>query len=171
MMSMTQSSALSGAEPLDEIVQRFAGLVDVMNVYRRDRFVPVRLGLRTTPKDAQGVYRSDLKVRGIYVVDRRELHIGASTRVIKQDFLVVFTDGRVPTYYSGRFANVPPTGHLYLREIQQFCRDVGVLGQYGCPDRLNHHYAAADPDLPQEPEFRSAFAEAIAEGRLLEGLG
>lgn len=163
--------ALTGAEPLDELVMRFPGLADVMKVYRRDHFVPVRLGLRTTPKNAQGAYRADLKVRGIYVVDRSQLRRTRSDRVIKQDYLVVFNDGRAPSYYSGRWANMPPDSGLYFKRIGDFCSsDIGVLGQYGCPSALGHHYSEDDPDLPHEPEFQSAFAEALAEARRLEGL-
>jgi hypothetical protein len=165
------STSLTGAEPLDQLVRMFPGLDDVMKVYRRDKFVPVALGLRTTPTNAAGVYRTDVKVRGIYVVDRSQLHRIRSDRLIKQDYLVVFTDGRAPTYYSGRWTNMPRAAQLYFHPIADFCSSgLGVLGQYGCPDKLNHHYAEGDANLPQEPAFQQAFADALAEGRALEGL-
>jgi hypothetical protein len=112
-----------------------------------------------------------VKVRGIYVVDRSQLRRVRSDRLIKQDYLVVYTDGREPTYYSGRWKNMLPAAKLYFQPIEAFCSSgLGVLGQYGCPDRLNHHYAEGDADLPQEPEFQRAFADALARARALEGL-
>lgn len=163
-----------GYEPLEELVARFPGLREVMKFYERNFFVPVGRGTITMLKGDDGEYREDCRIRGLYVVDRKQLHRVGSDRRIKQDFLVAWLDNpkREPDYYSGLWRDLPKGATLYLRDIATFCSQFGVFGQYGCNDNLNHHYTGPDdPRLPQEPEWQAAFAAAWAEALELEGLG
>jgi len=103
-------------------------------------------------------------VYGIFTVDKSELARNPSgNKVVKQDFLVYETASKAVTYYSG----LGKKGDKLHGTIDDFCERFGEPhfdcrplggGQWDCGD---HHYAATDQRLREEPSFRSAFEDAL----------
>lgn len=142
-------------------------------------YVLVPLTTITIPRDQTRTYRTDCRVRGIFVVTQAETFVRGSQCVIKQDYLVQWLDGRARSlsYYSGVPARLRRAAkglkRIELRHIKDFCNDFGVDGDYGCSIRTrrrlpSHHYTRRDSDLPGEREWQLAFQFALAWARKKE---
>ncbi len=170
--------AKSGFETLSELLLQFPELYSVAKAYSPD-YVLVPLTTITIPRDANRKYRSDCRVRGIFVVTQAESFVRSSKCVIKQDYLVQWLDGRKKAlaYYSGLPARMKRAAKglksVELRHIRRFCKDFGVDGDYGCQrigSRVlpSHHYSRKHHDLPGEREWQLAFQFALAWARKKE---
>lgn len=160
-----------GYETLSQLLIAFPEMHSVMKAYSPG-FVQVPLTTITTPRDSSGRrYRTDCKVRGIFVVVEREAHVRRSRCVIKQDYLVQWLDGRRPglTYYTGTNARLTKISRslkqIEIRHISKFCAEFGTNGQYGCGKLPGHWYERADSGLPHERYWRLAFQFALAWAR------
>jgi hypothetical protein len=165
---------------LGDLVDRYPALRDVIRHFNNANFVPVVMNTCTLPQRSDGTIRDDCVVFGLFYVDRAEAPKATSTKVIRQDYFVVWTDGSGDMrYYSGEKRAWKKAGHpIHWRDIDDFCgtdRFAGPGNCYGCEPRPNsgaalrpkHWYGEFDPDLPTDPApvWRLAFGLALAVAR------
>lgn len=147
--------------------------------YANANYVPVMMNTCTSPQDENGALLLDRVVFGLFYVDRAEIGKPVSTKVIRQDYFVVWLNGSEEMrYYSGGPASWKAQGKLYWHDIDEFCVSDGFRGPGGCygceprpkagdPERPKHYYAPSDPGLKMNPpeSWRLAFELALAVAR------
>lgn len=162
-----------------DLVDRHPDLRHVIRHYSSQQYVPVVMNTCSLPQKADGALRDNCVVFGLFYVDRREVAVPQSTKIIRQDYFVVSTDGSGKMrYYSGGPPSWKHHGPIYWRNIREFCTVDGFAGPgscYGCEPRPQpsgrilpkHWYTEHDPDLALAPAgvWRPAFELALAIAR------
>lgn len=162
-------------KPISELEKENPQLFKVMKKYQPKRFGLIDFLIVSQPQT-----HPTNQVYGVFVVDKKEAKIHASSKKVKQDFLVFNQKTQGVKYYRGLLKGEKPDG--VLRPISEFCQEYGGGGKYyGCYRDGNvwkttqHHYIdEKDPNLPGEDCFRKNVGEKLSQamksGNLIDKL-